>query len=498
MAPLSAVRQPRATEEIPVAAARPRAHGRPVTANAEHATTRYMCAAVTLDPSLERKAIDDVLEEEHRAVVSTPGVDLVTVLKYALAAHRRRLVRDAVLLADLLALIVTVFVFQPSTAFLLFLLLLVAACVAVFTERYSSRYGSVIRGLQPGSFAPQQAPSPGSNSYADRQLKRIAAASAAGNVTVYSRFPPFVGYGLVQTSWSFAIDVTRPRRDARPRAFSVQEVYDHVKGGLHDLDLPGIEVTDRLFVNGRDIQDDPRFLRRPGDPVTTVSPDLLRELMAYPEERARPYLTIGMTGWRGDLVVTTFIRFLLSRTDLFVEAAHTAVPPLRDEFKVIDERDPAPTPGEFFGLVGGSLLSTLPLLLASVPAIARELGSGNRREKKRRHVEETGDYGALLSLREEAADSRWQRYFQVFDDARYVKVIEQRIFRSLLEFLEARDIDTSSLSARTETVVNNGVMVTGRSTVHADQIAGGAGAQAAGFISRIRPKEGQASADGGS
>jgi hypothetical protein len=445
------------------------------------------------DPELERKVLDDVLEEPHRAIVATPGVDLVTVLKYALAAHRRRAVRDVFLLADLFAMIVTFFIFR---SFVVFLLLLMVAWLIVVVERYTSKYGAMVRGLRPGAFVPQKAPSPTRNSFADRQLKRIAAASTVGNVTLYTEFPPFVGYGPVQTSWSFAIDVTR-RRDGVPKRFSAQEVYDYVKAGLFGLDLPGIEVSDRLFVNGRDIAHDRRFLPEPGSPpVTSVSPDLIQDLLAMPEEQARPYLTISMTGWRGDLVVTTFVRFLLSRTDLFVEAAHTAVPPIRTEFKAIDERDLTATPGEFCSLVGRSLISTIPRLLGSVAGIIHELGSDNRRDKKRRRSDETGDYGALLSVREAAADKRWQRYFQVFDDARYVKVIEQRIFRSLLEFLEDHGIDTSSLESRTEQVINNGVMVTDKATVHAEQIAAGTGAQAANLIARVRGKEGAGGAEG--
>jgi hypothetical protein len=280
----------------------------------------------------------------------------------------------------------------------------------------------------------------------------------------------------------------------------VHEVYDCVKAGLSQLDLPGMEVTDRVFVNGRDIKDDRRFLPDPAmAPVASISTDLMRDLIAMPEERARPYLTIGMTGWQGDLVVTTFIRFLLSRSDLFVEAAHTVVPPLRDSFKAIDEQDPEMEPGEFFTLIGGSLVSTIPRLLGSMPGIVHELSSNGRREHKRRRVEEAGDYGALLSVREEAADSKWQRYFQVLDDARYVKVIQQRIFRSLVEFLSEHDIDTSGLESRSETLVNNGVMVTAGGTVNAQAVAAGShaqasaaplGAQAAGLVSRMRSSEG--------
>jgi len=463
---------------------------------ADDAATRYLCAAVSLSPAVRRRALDDVLEEEHRAVVTTPGVDLVTVLKYALAAHRRQVARDVVLLVLLCVLIVTGIVLGSA---IVFLLLLAAAWVTVCIERYANSRGAV-RGLRPETFRPDKARPPARNSYADRQLKRIAAATTAGNVTLYSKFPPFVGYGSVSTSWSFAVDVTKPRRGGRPRPFSVHEVYDCVKSGLSELDLPGMEVTDRVFVNGRDIRADRRFLPDPHSaPVTFISTDLVRELMARPEERARPYLTIGMTGWQGDLVVTTFIRFLLSRSDLFVEAAHTVVPPLRAEFKAIDEQEPNMEPGEFFRLIGGSLISTIPRLFGSVTGIAHELGSDGRREHKRRRVDEAGDYGALLSVREEAADSKWQRYFQVLDDARYVKVIQQRIFRSMVEFLEEHDIDTLALESRSETLVNNGVMVTGGGTINAQAVAagtnaqaaaGGFGGQAADLVSRVRGSDG--------
>ena len=462
----------------------------------DDAATRYLCAAVALSPTLRRRALEDVLEEEHRAVVTTPGVDLVTVLKYALAAHRRQVIRDVVLLLLLGALIVSIFI--PGLA-VVALPVLVVAWLTVCIERYANSHGAA-RGLRPETFNPDKAPSPARNSYAGRQLKRIAAAGTTGNVTLYSKFPPFVGYGTVATSWSFAVDVTQPRRGTRPKPFSVHEVYDRVKAGLGELDLPGMEVTDRVFVNGRDIRDDRRFLPDPhAAPVTCIGTDLMRNLMAMPEERARPYLTIGMTSWQGDLAVTMFIRFLLSRSDLFVEAAHTVVPPLRAEFKAIDEQDPEMQPGEFFTLVGGAMISTIPRLLGSVPGIVRELAADARRERKRRRVEQAGDNGALLSIREAAADNKWQRYFQVLDDARYVKVIQQRIFRSLVEFLEDHDIDASALVDRSETLVNNGVMVTAGGTVNAQAVAagtgaqaaaGGLGAQAARLTSRVRGSDG--------
>jgi len=463
------------------------------------ATTRWLCAAVTLDAGLERRVLDEVLEEQQRAVITTPGVDLVTVLKYALEAHRRRLVRDIVLLVDLCALVIAVALRSVP----LFLVLLVVAWLTIFIERYAGQHGSVIRGLRPGHFDPQKARSPPRDSFAGRQLQRIAAAGTSGNVTLYSGFEPFRGYGTARSSWSFAVDITRspdsmrgPGRRGQPKAFSALDVYDRVKAGLRGLDLPGVELTDRLFINGRDIHGDRRFLPQPGGPpVTSVSPELMEEMLAVPEEWARPYLTISMTSWQGDLVMATFIRFLVSGTDLFVEAAHNVVPPVRAEFKAIDERDPEIEAGEFFAMAGGTLLSTLPRLLGSVSGIIHEMGANGRRDKKRRRVEETRDYGALVSVRELAADTKWQRYFQIFDDERFVKVIEQRIFRTLVEFLKEHNIDTSSLESRAETLINNGVMFGDNANIKESQV-GGAGMRLSGFLPRVRGGESAKTTEG--
>lgn len=466
------------------------------------ATTRWLCAAVTLDAELEHRILENVLEEQQRAVITTPGVDLVTVLKYALAAHRRRVIRDVVLVLDLCALIIVLFFVRSSP---LFVVLLIVAWGTVFAHRYTSQYGAVIGGLRAGKFDPGKAYSPPPGSFADRQLQRIAAAGSTGNVTLYSGFAPFRGYGTPRSNWSFAIDITRPAESmtlaghrGQPRTFSALDVYDYVKAGLLELDLPGIELTDRLFINGRDVHDDRRFIPEPdGPPVTSVTPDMMRQLLAEPDEWARPYLTVSMTSWQGDLVVTTFIRFLVSRTDLFVEAAHNVVAPLRAEFKAIDERDAGPDAGEFFALAGRTLIGTLPRLFGSVPGIFHEIGAEGRREKKRRRVAETRDYGALVSVRELAADTKWQRYFQIFDDERFVKVIEQRIFRSLAEFLKEHNIDTSSLESRMEMLINNGVMFGDNANIKESQV-GGAGTRFGGVIPRARGEQSARTAEGAS
>jgi hypothetical protein len=69
-------------------------------------TTRYLCAAAHTDPEFADAAIAEFLIEPLRAVPPSPGLDTVAVLRDAVAARHRRLIRDALLLA-----LLAVFVF---------------------------------------------------------------------------------------------------------------------------------------------------------------------------------------------------------------------------------------------------------------------------------------------------------------------------------------------------------------------------------------------------
>ncbi|HEY0803747.1 MAG TPA: hypothetical protein VGD84_01735, partial [Pseudonocardiaceae bacterium] len=66
---------------------------RPGTTQRDDAT-RYLCAAAHLDPAFADAAIREFLTEPLRAIPSSPAVDAPTVLREAVAARRRRLLRD--------------------------------------------------------------------------------------------------------------------------------------------------------------------------------------------------------------------------------------------------------------------------------------------------------------------------------------------------------------------------------------------------------------------
>ncbi|MEV0177525.1 hypothetical protein AB0I00_41310 [Streptomyces sp. NPDC050803] len=82
-----------------VALSPPDAHGRVLGPTAPDDTTRQLCAAAYTDSAFTRHVVEDVLRDELGAVASSPGVNLVPVVRHSLAARRLHQQRDRTLLA---------------------------------------------------------------------------------------------------------------------------------------------------------------------------------------------------------------------------------------------------------------------------------------------------------------------------------------------------------------------------------------------------------------
>ncbi|HJQ47226.1 MAG TPA: zinc ribbon domain-containing protein [Amycolatopsis sp.] len=474
---------------------------RPVAAAEKHATTtqpgddeatRYLCAAAYLDSSFAERLVTKVLEEPLRAVVQSPALNLGAVLRHVAAARTRHLSRDAVLVFT-----IVLFLAGPAVGnFGMLALAIVVAWGAVFAEAYAARWGGAARALRRGEFDAGAAPEPTRPILAEQIA--LAETYANGNVTAYSGYEPFMGYGSTVHAWSIALDVTTPHHEDEPiEGFTVDELYARLGDALKTLDFPRLGVYERLFIDGADIHQDNRFLTgRPVRPVTSVPEELMARLRRHPEDRARPYLVTEIVGWGGELVFTAFLRVSLTSTNLFVEASYSVLPPMHSTYHVIDGLLHSPTPRQLIRLIGRSLVQVVPMVLVAVPRTARQLFAGVRQSfkasRQRREMQQFGsfDHGALISIREAASEARgkgpgYHRYFQVLDKEMYVKVVEKKVFDTLREFLADKNIDPDELMRRAESIVNNGVIVSGNATV-----SGGAlGGRAATVLGKVGLKE---------
>ncbi len=247
----------------------PLAVGRPaddLPGPAASAATRYLCVGAHVDPEFTDRVIRDVLEEEHRALCPSHGIDLVPIARHCLAARRRWLGRDLAILAVvavglfvsplptavlttaawywwlvyrlvkgwgarstpknlllLLVLVASFYLVPPLLAhtlrqaldttqldvkrgLLAFLLLPVGVWAVVLIEVAQTR-DFLVKRLTRHAYDPGDAPVGGGPAVQQR-LQRLER-EQYGNATVYSSYVPFVGSGAPFDSWSFVIDLQR-------------------------------------------------------------------------------------------------------------------------------------------------------------------------------------------------------------------------------------------------------------------------------------------------
>jgi len=315
-------------------------------------------------------------------------------------------------------------------------------------------------------------------------LSEVQAAQSS-NVIVHAGYFPFVGCGPIISGWTFAVDITKGKQDlGRPRSpqhFVVNDLYDAVSSALGNLGLPNFGSDDRLCVHGQEIRNDSRFLTSVlARPCTKVETALINSLAETPTNIVRHYKVFQLVDWSGELILSVFVRFSKSANNLFVEVSYCLLAPLDETYHAVDALQPAFTWKDWVALCAASGTSALffPFFLLNGIAIVSEVSRRDPVAAKQVHENELFNYGSWDSLRESVSSSNYRRYFQRLDKEMYFKIIEKRLFDSIVSFLDARDIDTSDLKETRTTILNSGIMISGAGSVSAGTLAVGGNATA--------------------
>jgi hypothetical protein len=483
-------------------------------------TTRLLCAAAYTEPTFAQEVVEELVEEDYRAVAVPPGVDPGPVIKHCLAALGKKRLRDRVLAANLVlaaVLLVAVgslevvlqavwvivaywlfarfghrrFLGPLLTVIFVFTVLGLAyfggipvvasflvAWATVAYDLWSATYEVVTKRLNVRTFDPAEAPP-----VADPELKRRAdeiVRRSAGNLTVYSGFPPFASSGLDVGGWSFVIDLRKGMevmgQRHEPEPVETLEVYAGVEHGLEELGMSNLTIEDRVFVNGIDIRDDRDLLPSPITRPSSHVPDAeLRRLMIAPTHRVRHYTCIRVTDWRGQLVLSLYLRFAVANGRLFCELSTVLLPPLKPELHRSDGISAELELRDVVRLAWRSLVLTPVLWFRSPSAVLRPLRRQRRRAKLLKHVKHNAffDYGSPETALDRARSSDYTRYFQILDKQMYVKVLERTILDSIVDVLEEHNVDPGEIVKRRDTIINNGIMA---GAFHAEDVAVGEGA----------------------
>ncbi len=437
-------------------------------------TTRYLCAAAHLDPAFCDAVIQQLIEEDHKAIGLSYGVDLPTILMHCLVARRRRDIRDITI-----AILFIISLFSVNwrelsvlTWYLIYLNpFFVISFAIIFAEAWYTRYGILLSSLSRGKFKPDAM----QFKLHGKSRAKIAAidATQTGNVVVYSGFTPFVGAGYDIGGWSFSIRVDKGKEDIggqplQPLPIDVMHLYQEITDEVLKLGLNELSISDKVFINGREVRYTKRFLPDPfQQPVADVELPIIEKLMMKSTSSVRYYKCFQIVSWKGDLVLSVFLRFQKLSESLFIEASYFLLPPVKEEYRKIDSMQPLLSMRSWLVFTGKTLMTSLIIFPTSFITLIRRafspIARWNQDRPMRRVIREdlTFDYGASSSIRSLASSIEYQHYFQRLDKEMYIKIVERQILDTLVSFLDGKNIDTSDLKNRQTTILNNGVIMSG-------------------------------------
>jgi hypothetical protein len=378
--------------------------------------------------------------------------------------------------------------------------LILVCLVAVGAVRRYRRHARLARLGAPGDDrSPASAP-PGLAPVFARLQARHSEAE-----TVYGEFSPFVGSGVLFDHWSYHSEL-RPsaqRRDAGRDAdpLTVPGLHARINAAVSHLalgsDYPGdllhqVTVRDRVFRSG--LRNERPEVWYGGlstvDPATgrlVLRPDLARALDEAAHERIRHYLEARVELWQGQVVASVFLRVHLQGQVLRIEGVPSVLPPVAEEYRVVDEiLPPEPLSDGFMsvlraiGNLGGDLVSAFADVWCPIRSGFRTQARDHWYQRMLR-AGRMVDHAPRASLRELGAGTGYQQLFQTLDVERFFTAVQERALSAVLIELKLAGYDTSAFEQVVQNVsVNNGIQNV-NSTVQGPQAAGrGASARTTG------------------
>ena len=412
-----------------------------------------------------------------------------TVIRHCFMARRRQVIRDTLVAALLLCFLPLLIDYRSLPGLRDMVILLVLATAVALGERWISRYRIMVMQLSAMTFDPAWQPwlTAGEN----RRLTRLLA-SERGNVSVYGTYSPFVGSGFSHGGWSFAVNMAKGKEqllgDAKarltPTPFDVEDLYTAVRADIAALGLDGTVIEERLLVDGRAIENDRRFIPdRTASPVPSIGAEQLRALVRAPELGNRAYLCARMQDWRGDLVISVFINFTQRGSGLLAEVQYYLLAPLKEEYREVDVLASRPARRSVRAELAGAPAHAAAMMVKTpftVIAGAWRLRPWRTRDHSVRQFADADseyNFGALTSVRELAQSGRYRKYFQQVDQDLNTKLISRKILDTVMDFLDAHNIDTSQFEEQRATILNQGLLISG-GQVTAGAVAVGEGSRA--------------------
>jgi hypothetical protein len=414
--------------------------------------------------------VAQVVHEPYRALAPAHGADVTVVARWALDSLRRIARRDTVLTITLIAgtffswLFAAVIQTSPWTVFCAVVIMFGLAFFCIAYEYWIRWYRILAGQMLRDGFDPARAPAPMS----ERVNKRLQAAAdrKSGNLVVFGGRSAFIGSGDQLGREQIVIDVSRGKENddnslSEPIPFTNTDLHVAIRRAIGNLKLPGLNVMERVFVNGRHVRGNGELQRQPLEPpFASVSDELLHGAAEHPTADARAYVCAEAHGWQGQLVVTMFARVVHTGGWLYIEYSFYLLPPIDAEYTRVDSLYDDSLAHRLRKAWTWSGLRTVPYLLASPYFLAKganQMLRWSRNESAQGRLIRRGqafDYGALRSIREQACWRGNRHYFINRDITMYVLLLQKSLLREVENFLNEHNIATAEFKEQAKVIID--------------------------------------------
>jgi hypothetical protein len=431
--------------------------------------TRMLSSTVHLKGAFADYVLDNLVDPTHRAMAPNWNIDTPTLVRHAQQARNRRTQRDTWLLAVFAAALISYILIiglvttgrMPIGVFAaLFVLVGVAAYGTAFRIvwwHYALIHQSSIAAIGIKGVAAEEPPP------LDPQIEEALWAADHANAILFSGPSPFIGSGELIDRWTVTVDVGTGaklpdgNREA-PERFDNLELQEALSVAIPNAIGPDPVVGKRLYVVGGHalsvgglfrsgpVPEDGEAVVRFRRPVPMIPDATVKRFMREPHISARPYTFYELKAWDGQVVVTLFVRVLVTHPTLFVEMAVCALRPPQGRYGEVGTIRLGP--GVHRWPVFNSVLPMTSRLLLGSPGRQWRLLRGKRAYrlalkdleltlKERFDV----NFSAGPSLREEVARGDNPLHFGFVDEEMFYRMFNQASMDCLRQWLTERKVD---------------------------------------------------------
>jgi hypothetical protein len=362
---------------------------------------------------------------------------------------------------------------------------------------------TLVEWLSPGAASPPFDPQ---SKLVESRISEVSRAQR-GNLTLYDLEDPFIGTGITpfnvrrddERVWSIAMELNRRGAKrllpgAAPRGevhVDPVELHSALRRRLLELNDPGLPVNQRVLALTVDDQivgegqlrwDSPLIDPDRLIPYSHASGEAIEALVRSPQAGLRYYQRVsvsdeGQTVLAGprpvigsvdqEVIISAFVYIAVEGHMFYLQFVPASLAPVAAEYHIID-RLPKPASGKFLLNVLLDTASSAFRAMLGAPAGLWRTWRLTRKERKQFTRELTyardyafADVGARLSVRELGSALRPRTYIQRLDASKYTQIIERLVIETVLDYLESKDVDTTSYRARAEAIYNSGIIVAG-------------------------------------